>query len=160
MQNGDVGSCSGSLIAPSLILTAAHCVKNAYPNGWNVYTNIRDNHPVENGTRRQVSDFHVHPLFKLHGNQAFDMAIVQTDSPFKDDNAFTRFPRPRENNARLEQLGICQLTGDLFYIDPIFSVRFLLFYRIRTDFGRRWEYLCCQQNSPPHNRNHHRISVL
>ncbi|MFT6423792.1 MAG: V8-like Glu-specific endopeptidase [Celeribacter sp.] len=101
--------CTGSLITPSLVLTAAHCLYDIDTKKLHRSTAIqfragwRDGHAQ---AYRSVSRYFVHPDFALnngnrHDRLTNDIALIELDRPVKD-NTVLPFPtahRPNKGQA-------------------------------------------------------------
>ncbi len=78
------GSCSGTLIAPAAVLTAAHCVRAANGRARRVRT-VRVGNPAGRTARARVTATHVHPDFDAKRPEAGrDLALLLLAAPVAD----------------------------------------------------------------------------
>ena len=71
--------CSGSLVAPTWVLTAASCVGDDSPSRIDVVAGRHDL-TSEAGVRVPVTDIVIHPLYD-HGNPNHDAALLRVSDP-------------------------------------------------------------------------------
>ncbi|XP_077565118.1 trypsin-1-like [Haemaphysalis longicornis] len=72
--------CGGSVIAPDIILTAAHCVDDTTADTLSVQAGLLDlKNPPSYSQRRSVAGLIVHESFSRMSN---DIAVLRLDSPF------------------------------------------------------------------------------
>lgn len=116
--------CTGALIAPDIVLTAAHCLHNPQTGASVNPKNIRFDAGLKNGrasAQRMVSRAVKHPQYKFgHDAQlGYDLALLYLASPINDANIvpFSTDARPgrgdevgvvsyslnQQNTARIEQ---------------------------------------------------------
>ncbi|KAE9545861.1 hypothetical protein FO519_010927, partial [Halicephalobus sp. NKZ332] len=68
-----------------MIITTAHCVDTAKPNGWSVFAGVTGDQQITNGVERKVKSFTIHPGYLNNGlciNPAFDLALILVETPF------------------------------------------------------------------------------
>ncbi|KAL3078597.1 hypothetical protein niasHT_035080 [Heterodera trifolii] len=114
-RNGIMSKCSGVLFNPSLVLTCAHCWKNAQTDGdgsMMAYAGIEDGQSVEESVSKKVVSFVLHPAFRLLNGASFDLAVVEVltfelVSGKLGTIGFPRFERVYTSN----QLVDCQIAG-------------------------------------------------
>jgi secreted trypsin-like serine protease len=75
------GTCSGVVVAPDAVLTAAHCVRSASLGELQV-RNVQVGHPRARPERRTVRDVLVHPDFDAqHPERGSDLAVLKLNAP-------------------------------------------------------------------------------
>ena len=86
-RNGKlIGSCTGSLIDPDSVLTAAHCLIYRgvlFPTGALLTVGVTDRTQTNQGQVIGVSEPFIHPRFNDQRNLAFDAAVLKLKRPVK-----------------------------------------------------------------------------
>lgn len=76
-------SCSGTLVAPRLVLTAAHCVRTERGQARRV-TSVRIGNRKKGFIRRRVRKIAVHPRYNpAEPSHGFDVAVLQLRKPVR-----------------------------------------------------------------------------
>ncbi len=72
------GLCSGTLISPDVIITAAHCARGYSPSAFTIHFGA----DVNSATTRRISEVWVHPGYIAHsdGTTTNDIAMLRLDS--------------------------------------------------------------------------------
>jgi V8-like Glu-specific endopeptidase len=72
-------ACSGTLISPTVFLTAAHCVVDPERFGWS-FEGVTFDSTFDPGTSSLISGTpHAHPLFKRDAAYFHDIAVIELD---------------------------------------------------------------------------------
>ncbi|MEE1754488.1 S1 family peptidase [Streptomyces sp. SP18CS02] len=72
--------CGGSLIAPTVVLTAAHCVADTDAKGLEVAVGRTVLSNKKQGQLRDIAGVYAHPRY-LKGDESFDLALLELAKP-------------------------------------------------------------------------------
>ena len=110
--------CTGVLIDPRVVLTAAHCVEgNTSPS--DVRAAVGRHDVTRNGQVKQVASIHVHPQY----TGANDIAILKLASAINMVNPSSGYtPAPVARNAAASNEGPCSVRTTRVKTLPLYEV--------------------------------------
>jgi V8-like Glu-specific endopeptidase len=119
---GDIDGCTATLVAPDVVLTAAHCVCHSWGCDARRNFKLTDVFPVGGTTRTAIDvwgDVVTHPLYGTYGWLRHDYALIMLDRPITElaqvtpmDVETQRLPRIDER-LTLVGFGPCQQPDDI-----------------------------------------------
>ena len=134
-SGGGVATCTGTVISPTAVLTAAHCF--AFSNVGGVVITA-----VSNGTKVDIASSRVavHPGFSASAEQVYfnDVAVVRTASPLPVPASPILLSRAPEVNEESLVAGYGQTEGDGLAVDDVIAGRAVV--RVVTENHVRIDY--------------------
>lgn len=87
--------CAGTLIAPDIVLSAAHCGQPV-PENIEAIVNPYDNDPTSSGQAIAVVDQRIHPNYQVGSNWANDIMLLKLAQPVPNANVISLNTNPIE----------------------------------------------------------------